>query len=151
MKPYRSLLWASALMASAALAGEPAPPVEMTVYRSPTCGCCGKWVAQMQTQGYAIKDVVTDAVDKIKDGRGVPDNLRSCHTALVGGYVVEGHVPAADIRDLLERKPSTAGLAVPGMVVGSPGMEMGDRKAPYDVVEFDQKGGVRVAHEYRPD
>ncbi len=148
MKRCKSMLWALALISPALLAGE-AKPVEMTVYRSPTCGCCGKWVEQMKTSGFAVKDVVTDEVDKIKGERGVPENLRSCHTALVGDYVVEGHVPAADIQDILKRKPSAVGLAVPGMVVGSPGMEMGGKKAPFDVVEFDKKGDVRVVHEYR--
>lgn len=121
-------------------------PVEMTVYRSPTCGCCGKWVEHMKKNGFAVKDVVTEDMDTLKGERGVPKELQSCHTALVGGYVVEGHVPAADVADLLKQKPPTAGLTAPGMPMGSPGMEMGGAKAPFDVLEFDKRGKTQVFH-----
>lgn len=129
-------------------AANPAPP--MTVYRSPTCGCCGKWIEHIKAQGFKVEDIQSGDMDQVKDRLGVPEPLRSCHTASVGGYVVEGHVPAADILDLLKQKPKDAtGLAVPGMPAGTPGMEMGGRKDPYDVVEFDKQGKTRVRHAYR--
>jgi hypothetical protein len=121
-------------------------PVEMTVYRSPTCGCCGKWVDHMKKNGFAVRDIVTEDMDKLKGERGVPKELQSCHTALVGGYVVEGHVPAADVADLLKKKPQTVGLTAPGMPMGSPGMDMGGAKAPFDVLEFDKSGKTQVFH-----
>jgi hypothetical protein len=124
------------------------PPVEMTVYRSPTCGCCGKWLEHMKQDGFVVKDIQTEDMDAIKRQHGVPDNLKSCHTALVGGYVVEGHVPASDIRSLLEKKPAVVGVSVPGMPAGTPGMEMGGRKDPYAVVQFDKNGQATVFHDY---
>jgi hypothetical protein len=124
------------------------PPVEMTVYRSPTCGCCGKWLEHMKQDGFVVKDIQTEDMDAIKRQHGVPDNLKSCHTALVGGYVVEGHVPASDIRSLLEKKPAVVGVGVPGMPAGTPGMEMGGRKDPYAVVQFDKNGQATVFHDY---
>ena len=123
-------------------------PVEMTVYRSPTCSCCGKWLEHMKQDGFVVKDIQTEDMDAIKHQHGVPDNLKSCHTALVGGYVVEGHVPAGDIRALLKKKPAVVGLSVPGMPAGTPGMEMGGRKDPYAVVQFDKAGQATVFHEY---
>lgn len=132
------------------VAANPAP--SMTVYRSPTCGCCGKWIEHIKAQGFKVEDIQSGDMDQVKDRLGVPEPLRSCHTAIVGGYVVEGHVPAADILGLLKQKPKDAvGLAVPGMPAGTPGMEMGGRKDPYDVVEFDKQGKTRVRHEYRND
>lgn len=123
-------------------------PLEMTVYRSPTCGCCGKWLEHMKQNGFKVKDVLTEDMDSIKRQQGVPDNLKSCHTAVVGGYRVEGHVPASDVRALLEKKPAVSGISVPGMPVGTPGMEMGGRKDPYAVVQFDKSGEPAVFHDY---
>ena len=160
MKRIEGIVLTAALLALAArAAGEgvpqpatpsPAKAVEITVYRSPSCGCCGKWLEHMKANGFNVKDITVGGMDKIKDQYGVPENLWSCHTAVVDGYVVEGHVPAQDVRDLLKLRPKdAAGLAVPGMTVGSPGMEMGGRKDPFDAVEFDKQGNVRVKHEYR--
>ncbi len=123
-------------------------PVEMTVYRSPTCSCCGKWLEHMKQDGFVVKDIKTDDMDGIKRQHGVPDHLKSCHTALGGGYVIEGHVPASDIRALLEKKPAVAGISVPGMPAGTPGMEMGGRNDPYAVVQFDKSGQATVFHDY---
>jgi len=117
-----------------------AQPTEMTVYRSPTCGCCGKWIDHMKKQGFVIKDIQREDMDTLKRELGVPEELQSCHTARVGDYVVEGHVPAADVKKLLTDKPKAIGLAVPGMVTGSPGMEMGGRKDPFEVIVFDRDG-----------
>ena len=123
-------------------------PVEMTVYRSPTCGCCGRWLEHMKKNGFAIKDIKTGDMDAVKRRYGVPKSLQSCHTALVAGYVVEGHVPAGDVAELLKKRPGAVGLTVPGMPMGTPGMEMGGRADPFAVLEFDKDGTTRVFHEY---
>ena len=109
------------------------------IYKSPTCGCCGKWVDHMKAAGFQtiVKDL--DDVSGIKNNQGVPQSLWSCHTALVEGYVFEGHVPADLIKKVMKDKPKIVGLAVPGMPQGSPGMETG-RKDKYDVIAW-QKGG----------
>lgn len=108
------------------------------VYKTPQCGCCTEWVDYLRDEGFSVdaEDVDQHELNTIKQESGLTRELASCHTAFVGGYVVEGHVPAADIRRLLEERPDVDGIAVPGMPVGSPGMEMGDRKDPYDVVTF---------------
>lgn len=122
--------------------------VEVTVYRSPTCGCCAKWIEHLKQNNFNVKDNITDEMDVIKAKYGVPKEMASCHTAIVDGYVVEGHVPAADIRKLLKTRPNVTGLAVPGMVTGSPGMEMGGRADPYDVMSFDQEKHFQVFNHY---
>jgi len=119
--------------------------VAITIYKSPTCGCCAKWVDHVRAAGFAttVHDVAD--VDAIKRREGVPTALQSCHTALVEGYVVEGHVPAADVLRLLREKPKgVRGVAVPGMPSGSPGMEMGGRADRFDVVAFGRDGRTRV-------
>lgn len=113
-------------------AAEPA----MTVYKSPWCGCCAKWVEHMRRHGFAVKVVEMEDLEPAKRMFGVAPDLASCHTAGVGGYVIEGHVPAADVKRLLAEKPAARGLAVPGMPVGSPGMEQGGRKDAYEVILF---------------
>lgn len=124
------------------------PNAELVVYRSPTCGCCGAWLAQMQALGFQTQDNVIESVDAIKAETGLPQELASCHTTLVNGYVVEGHVPAADIVRLLTEKPDIAGIAVPGMPIGSPGMESGDTVEPYATLTFDQAGNTTVFQEH---
>lgn len=113
------------------LAGGP----EITVYKSATCGCCGKWIDHMQDAGFKVTAHNRQDMNQIKVDHGVAYELRSCHTAVVEGYVVEGHVPAGDIQRLLKERPAVDGLAVPGMPAGSPGME-GDHVDPYDVIAF---------------
>ncbi|MFZ5555714.1 MAG: DUF411 domain-containing protein [Pseudomonadota bacterium] len=134
------------LVVAAALAlGSPAvfaaPTVD--VYKSPQCGCCGKWIEHMKQSGFEV--IVHDIGDTsaIKARHGVPQDLASCHTATIEGYVVEGHVPAQDVKRLLAEKPKAKGLAVPGMPAGSPGME-GARKDPFDTVLFEAAGGRAV-------
>lgn len=117
----------------------PAPP-PMTIYKSPSCGCCKEWVKHVQAAGFTPKVIDMDDMSKIKKDAGVPDALQSCHTALVGTYVIEGHVPADLVLKAITAKAKIAGLAVPGMVTGSPGMEMGSRKDPYDVVAWTKDG-----------
>ena len=121
-----------------------AAPILMTVYKSPSCGCCKSWVTHMQGAGFTVKVIDLDDLTTVKRNAGVPQKLQSCHTALVGGYVVEGHVPADLVKKMLNQKPPITGLAVPGMVTGSPGMEMGDSKDPYDVIAFDRTGKTSV-------
>ena len=110
------------------------------VVKSPFCGCCTHWIEYLRHEGFEVN--VVDAEDVTPTARrlGVPDALRSCHTASVDGYAIEGHVPAADIRRLLAERPDAAGLAVPGMPIGSPGMEQGDRREPYQTILFGRDG-----------
>ncbi len=123
-------------------------PTQITVYRSPTCGCCGKWLEHLKKHGFEVKDIKTEEMSVIKGQLGVPQHLGSCHTALVNGYIIEGHAPAGDIIKLLQDKPDIAGLTVPGMVTGSPGMEMGGDKEPFAVFSFDKKGKTEKFREY---
>jgi hypothetical protein len=116
---------------------------DVVVYKSPTCGCCRKWVSHMRENGFSVEVHEQYNVTPIKDQYGVPKRLRSCHTAKVGGYVIEGHVPADVVKQLLEGKPVIAGVAVPGMPMGSPGME-GHRKDAYDVIGFSENGKTGV-------
>ncbi len=119
-----------------------------TVYHSPDCNCCGGWIDHLKTQGFQITDFSTPDIETVKQKYNVPDNLSSCHTAIVDGYVIEGHVPADDIKRLLQEKPNVAGLSVPQMPVGTPGMEMGNRKDPFYVFSFDRKDSVAVFNKY---
>ena len=114
--------------------------VRARVYRTPECGCCLGWVRHLQAHGFATEVESVADLDPIKRRFGVPIDLESCHTAVIEGYVVEGHVPAPAIRALLAVKPPLHGIAVPGMPIGSPGME-GPNPEPYDVVAFDRVGG----------
>lgn len=119
------------------------PEAELVVYKSPTCGCCSRWVDYMKANGYTVVAHDTTGMAAVKQALGVPAPLGSCHTATVRGYVIEGHVPAADVKRLLEQRPAVAGVAVPGMPMGSPGME-GSRTDAYEVMTFDKSGGTAV-------
>jgi len=110
----------------------------VTIYKSPACGCCGQWVTHMEANGFDVEVHDVDDVTPYRRRSMVPDHLASCHTALVGGYAIEGHVPASDIRRLLRERPHVIGLSVPGMVVGSPGMEQGPPQ-PYATIAFDER------------
>jgi hypothetical protein len=123
-------------------------PIDIVVYRSPTCECCGKWLEHMKKNNFNVKDIVTDDVQAIKKKYGVPEAMASCHTAIVDGYVIEGHVPANDIMKLLKTKPKIVGIAVPGMPSGTPGMEMGDRKDSYNVMSFDKENHYEIFNSY---
>jgi hypothetical protein len=126
--------------------GQPeGPDTAITVYKSASCGCCAKWVDHLRANGFAPAVHDEEDMDAIKDDLGVPKNVRSCHTALVGRYLVEGHVPAADLRRLLKERPAVAGLAVPGMPKSTPGMAMpGETPEPYEVVSFARDGKTAV-------
>ena len=119
------------------------PATLITVYKDPDCGCCKAWVEYMTKHGYRVDAKDTRDIATIKSNLGVPTALQSCHTALVGGYIIEGHVPAEDITRLLKQKPRIAGLAVPGMPAGSPGME-GPRPVHYQVIAFERSGKTSV-------
>ena len=123
---------------------ESAVAATLQVTKTAFCGCCHKWVEHMKAAGFTV--VVKDVEDVTPTAQrlGVPDTLRSCHTSEIGGYAIEGHVPAADVKRLLAQRPKAAGIAVPGMVVGSPGMEQGKRSEPYQVILFDRSGKTRV-------
>ncbi|ARV59796.1 hypothetical protein BZZ01_15195 [Nostocales cyanobacterium HT-58-2] len=120
----------------------------VTVYRSPDCRCCGGWINHLKAHGFEIKDFPTPDIEAVKQKYNVPDNLASCHTAIIDGYVVEGHVPALDVKRLLQEKPHWVGLSVPQMPVGTPGMEMGNQKDPFTVFSFDNKSTVGVFNRY---
>lgn len=113
------------------------------VYKSPTCGCCSDWIKHLEEHGFTTEVHNNPDMSPVKNNLGVPRKLQSCHTAKIGGYVIEGHVPADVIARLLKEKPSIKGLAVPGMPMGSPGME-GPHKDPYNVVTFDDNGKTSV-------
>lgn len=121
---------------------------EMTVYHDPNCGCCGKWVEHMRANGFTVDKIPIRDMNAVKLELGVPRNLPSCHTAVVGGYVIEGHVPAEDVLRLLAEQPDARGLSVPGMPMGSPGMEVGNRRMAYDVIRFDDDGDTSVFKHY---
>ena len=127
---------------------EAGKPVDIVVYRSPTCNCCGKWLEHLKKNNFNVKDIVTDDVQAIKDKYGVSKEMASCHTAIVEGYVIEGHVPANDIMKLLKTKPKIVGIAVPGMPSGTPGMEMGNRKDAYNVMSFDKENHYEIFNSY---
>jgi hypothetical protein len=132
------------------LLGASATLPTVTVYKTASCGCCGAWVEHLRAAGVATQ--VHDVADlvAVKARLGVPASLASCHTAMVGGYVIEGHVPAADVRRLLALRPAGAGLAVPGMPAGSPGMESGDRHDPFEVLLWGAGRAPTVFAEYPP-
>ena len=114
------------------------------VYKSPTCGCCTDWIKHLENNGFAVDVTDLNDVTPVKIKAGLTPALASCHTALVDDYVIEGHVPADDIKRLLSQAPKAHGLSVPSMPVGSPGMEMGDRKDPYQVLLFNPNGQTRI-------
>ena len=122
--------------------------LQVTTFRSPTCGCCGAWIDHMKAAGFEVTDKVTEDMEGVKREHNVPEDLSACHTAIVGGYVVEGHIPAADVQRLLMEKPNVVGITVPGMPLGSPGMESGNIKEPYEVLTFDQSGQTTVFAEH---
>jgi len=120
----------------------------ITVYRSPTCGCCGQWIEHLKAHAFVVSDIVTNDMDQVKERFGISPELASCHTARLEGYFIEGHVPAKDIIRLLTEKPDVKGLTVPGMPRGTPGMEMGGVRDDFDVYAVGQEA-VEVFNTYR--
>ena len=140
------LVIAGALCFAAAAAAEGAA---VKVYKTPTCGCCTKWVEHLEANGFRVQSVVLPDLSHLKQSNGISPRLASCHTAFVDGYVIEGHVPAQDIERLLEERPQVAGLTVPRMPIGSPGME-GPNPVRYDVLTFDVSGKTAVFATHGP-
>ena len=142
---YAVLFALSLSVAVAAQTSKPAPTME--VFKSPTCGCCSKWVDHVREAGFTVKvtELSDDALATVKEKHGIPRTAQSCHTGVIGGYVVEGHVPASEVQRLLKERPAVTGIAVGGMPTGSPGMEVPGRPAQtYNVVTFDKQGALKV-------
>ena len=139
------LVFAAALVVTLGAAALPttAVPPSILVYKSPSCGCCKAWMDHLSQNGFKVTGKDMDDVQPMKDEVGLPAKLASCHTAIVDGYVIEGHVPAADIQRLLKERPKIVGLSAPGMPPSSPGMDQ-PGKVPYDVIAFDAKGATTV-------
>lgn len=121
---------------------------QMTVYKTATCGCCGKWVDHMKAAGFNVTVNNVPSTAPYRQKYGVPERMMSCHTAVVNDYAIEGHVPALDVAKLLKSKSKVRGIAVPGMPVGSPGMEQGGRQDAYSVFSFDDKGEASIVARY---
>ncbi|MBA4151567.1 MAG: metal-binding protein [Acinetobacter sp.] len=135
------------LPAPIAVLEAPSTANALVVYKSPTCGCCADWVDHLEAEGFTVDVHDREDMNTVKSLLGVPRELASCHTATVGDYVIEGHVAATEIKRLLAEKPTALGLAVPGMPIGSPGMEMDDKRMPYDTLLFDrEKATVFASH-----
>ena len=142
---------AALLAAGGRAAASTAKPTPMQVWKSPTCGCCNDWIAILQTEGFSVQGI-DEGNTTARQRLGIPAKLGSCHTALVAGYAIEGHVPPREIRRLLSEKPAAVGLTVPGMPIGSPGMdgpEYNGRRDPYDVLLVLRDGSSRVFASYR--
>ena len=127
-----------------------AAPTTIQVFKNPDCGCCSEWVKHLQAAGFSVKVTNVSDTAAVRARLGMPDRYGSCHTATVQGYVLEGHVPAKDVRRLIDSRPAAVGLAVPGMPIGSPGMEVGDRVDRYDVLLVPRIGEATVFSRY-PD
>ena len=144
----KKLLFTSLLMGFfMTLFAETLPPI--TVYKSKYCGCCSEWIKHMENNGFKVNVIETEALNEVKIKYNVPAPLASCHTAIIGNFIVEGHTPASSIKRFLKEAPKDAiGLAVPGMPLGSPGMEQGNMKQPYDVLAFDKVGHTVVFEKF---
>ncbi len=124
---------------------KPIKQAVMTVYKSPTCGCCGKWVDHMEKAGFKVKVEHPEDIGALKAQHGIDAGIKSCHTGIMDGYFFEGHIPADDVKRFLQEKPANArGLSVPKMPVGSPGMEMGEKREPYQVLLIQKDGSHQV-------
>ena len=131
-------------------ASDTASAREVIMYKSPTCGCCGSWADHLRKAGFTVVENKRDDMDGIKSQYGVPDRLASCHTAIVDGYIIEGHVPATDVERLLKERPNVVGLTAPGMPMNAPGMQ--DEGLParhYDVLSFNSAGQSKVFTHYK--
>ena len=147
MKRRKLVLGLAALPLARTLPAIAAAPT-ILVYKDPSCGCCGNWVKHLEAAGFTVtvKEVEDTAV--MRKRLGMPEKFGGCHTATMAGYVLEGHVPAKEVKRLLASRPTAVGLSVPGMPIGSPGMEVGDRMDPYDVLLIDRAGRASVFAHY---
>ena len=121
---------------------------DIVVYKNPHCGCCTKWVEYLEQNNYNVTVESTRDVLSIKARLGIPEQLAACHTAIIDGYIVEGHVTHRDITKLLLFRPNVKGIAVPGMPIGTPGMERGDSVESYNVMSFDDQGNIEIFKEH---
>jgi hypothetical protein len=144
------ILAAGMLMGAATFANAQGTPPVIDVLKQATCGCCGGWVMRMQEAGFAVnvQNVSGDELYAAKEASGFSDDLWACHTASVGGYTVEGHVPASEITRLLQERPAALGIATPGMPTGSPGMEYGEIRDAFEVVLVNLDGSSAVYASY---
>lgn len=143
------LVGAASLACVPAMAAAPAQGLPVIdVFKSPTCGCCSGWVAHLEREGFTVKVHEVEDTGATRTRLHIPDALASCHTASVAGYALEGHVPAREIKKLLAAKPAAVGLAVPGMPMGSPGMEMGHHRQAYEVMLVLPQGATSVYASY---
>jgi hypothetical protein len=144
--PMRTLLLLSLMIFGVTQASAADTSSSIEVWKSATCECCGAWVKHLEANGFAVtvNAADTSALATLKRQAGIGDKLASCHTAKIDGYVIEGHVPSSDIKRLVAERPDAIGLAVPGMPVGSPGMEQGDEVEPYDVLLIKKDGATEV-------
>lgn len=125
-----------------AVATEPLP--EIKVYKSPTCDCCSAWIEHLEQNGFKVSFENVSDVNVYKQKANLPRQLASCHTGFIEGYAVEGHVPAGDIHQMLQEQPDIQGLAVPGMPMGSPGMDFDSRKAAYNTISYTKGGELAI-------
>ena len=149
MKTTRTALIVSAWLVVSGLA-QAAEPVEITVYKSPTCGCCEKWISHLEANGFKVTPQNMNDTGMVKAMSGIRPETASCHTGIVNGYVIEGHVPATDVKRFLAEKPDALGLSAPGMPQGSPGMEQGGQHDNYRVLLLKKDGSTEVYAEHGP-
>jgi hypothetical protein len=142
MNKFKTLLISLSLFAGSAFAAE------MTLYKSPYCGCCQAWAKHVEKAGFTVKVIEQANNHQQHQAHGVTAELASCHTAIIEGYVIEGHVPVADIQRLLKEKPAITGLSVPGMPASSPGMDVPNNSDPYQVIAFSKGGAKSLYNEY---
>lgn len=142
MKNFNKLLLTLSLFSTAAVAAE------LTVYKSPYCGCCAAWADKMEGAGFKVTIIEQNNNDAINKQLGVTSDLASCHTAVIEGYTIEGHVPSKDIKRLLHERPAIAGLAVPGMPASSPGMDIPGNTDSYQVIAFNMDGKKEIYNQY---
>jgi len=142
MRQLKTFLITLSLFTSSAIAAD------MTIYKSPYCGCCTAWAEQVEEAGFEVTIIEQDNNNEIRQAHGITPQLTSCHTAKIGDYVLEGHVPIADIKRMLKEKPAIAGLAVPGMPASSPGMDVPGNSDPYQVIAFRKNGQKAVYNQY---
>ena len=146
---FRRVFYSAILLGFAIYAKQLAASVTITVFKDPTCMCCSGWIEHLKANGFQVdvKEVQASELREIKTKYGIPLELQSCHTALIDGYVIEGHVPATEILRLLKERPNAKGIAVPGMPVGSPGME-GSTRQSFKVLLFDSSDRTSIYREY---
>ena len=147
MKALKAIFVAVAMFTVSTLTLAAEKPT-IVVYKSATCGCCSDWVKHMEENGFEVKTNNVDRLGEYKEQANVPYGLGSCHTGFIDGYVIEGHVPASDVKRMLTERPKIRGLAVPGMPMGSPGMDYGNKKDAYKVISYTKSGTTAVFAEY---